>query len=182
MANKELYDQYHEEIYFFLLKRVNNESIAKDILQNTFLKAYENFHQLKQKSKTRAWLFRIARNEMINYYNRESDYVLRLPNSGKMVSENKSDFCCSEEFCCFDNFINELPEIYKEVIELVYKTGKKQWEAAEILKVSLPTVKARIKRAKSILTKRFKECCHYEVDEKGKLHGEPDCIRCNALP
>jgi RNA polymerase sigma-70 factor (ECF subfamily) len=181
MKNQEIYHNYNSEIYFFLLKKVKEEHIAKDILQSTFLKAYENFHQIKDKNKIKAWLFRIARNEIMNYYNQESAYVSYFQNNVKQNIENNAHFCCSEKFCCFDNFINELPEIYKEVIKLIYTKGKKQKETAVILNINLPTVKARIRRAKSILKKRFTECCHYEVDKNGRLLGEPNCVKCNTV-
>ena len=74
--------------------------------------------------------------------------------------------------------INELPEIYKEVIELVYIDGKKQKDAAKHLGISLENVKARIRRAKDMLKKKFKECCKYESNKKGKLIGAPNCSKC----
>lgn len=85
----------------------------------------------------------------------------------------------NEAYCCFDNFINELPLIYKEPIELVYIKGKKQQQVAEILDISLANVKARIRRAKGILKKNFSECCKYEFDKNGSLIGEADCSKCN---
>src|SRR5690606_2267222 len=150
-----------------------NENAANDIFQNTFLKIHKNLHQLKEKEKIKAWVFQIARNEIANYFKRESIYGAGLHNSEATVSEKH------QNICCFDKFVTALPIIYREPIELVYIKGKKQKEAAEILSISLANIKARIRRAKDILKKDFSECCNYEFDKKGNLVGEPDCANCN---
>jgi RNA polymerase sigma-70 factor (ECF subfamily) len=85
-----------------------------------------------------------------------------------------------EHICCFDKFINDLPEIYKQVIELIYIKGQKQKDVAKELEISLENVKARIKRAKDILKKKFNECCKYEFDKNGKLIGESNCSICRT--
>ena len=68
--------------------------------------------------------------------------------------------------------------MYREVIELVYIKGHKQKDVAVALDISLENTKARIRRAKDMLKHKFKECCKYELDEKGKLTGEPNCSTC----
>lgn len=181
MGKEEIYNAFSQEIFFYLLKKVKEKNIAKDILQNTFLKAYENLHQIKQEGKTKAWLFQISRNEVANYYKRASGYVTYFEDTDQLKNENNSDTGCTEPFCCFDHFIDELPGIYKDVVELVFKNGKKQAEAADILNINLPTVKARIRRAKFILKEQFCECCQYSMDENGQLMGEPNCTRCHAI-
>ncbi|MEO0331433.1 MAG: RNA polymerase subunit sigma-70, partial [Bacteroidota bacterium] len=56
--------------------------------------------------------------------------------------------------------------------------GHKQKDVAKELEISLENTKARIRRAKGILKEKFKECCKYELDKKGKLIGEPNCSIC----
>ena len=68
--------------------------------------------------------------------------------------------------------------MYREVIELVYIKGHKQKDAAKELDISLINTKARIRRAKELLKKKFQDCCKYELDKTGKLTGEPDCSIC----
>jgi RNA polymerase sigma-70 factor (ECF subfamily) len=80
--------------------------------------------------------------------------------------------------CCFNKFINELPDKYKQVIELVYFKGEKQKVAAAALEFSLENVKARIKRAKDMLRKSLADCCKYQFDKRGNLTGEPNCGVC----
>ena len=174
-----IYKAYHKEIYFFLLKKMNDRNEAKNILQNTFLKAFENYSQVRDEKKTKSWLFQIARNEMIDYYKRESNYTSQYEKKENLIDFEQTNV--SEQFCCFNSFIDGLPDIYKKPIQLIYKKGKNQSETAEILKLKLTTVKARVRRAKSILIKNFNECCHYDIDIKGKLIGEQNCTKCNKI-
>lgn len=174
METLQIWDSFNEELYFFILKRVKDKDVANDIFQDTFLKIHNNLSNLKSKEKARAWVFQIARNEIFNYFNKESVYVDNLDASIEIPSQKY------EHICCFDNFIDELPEIYRQVIELMYIEGKKQKDVATQLEISLENVKARIKRAKDILKKQFNECCKYEIDKNGKLIGESNCSKCNT--
>lgn len=171
MSTQEIWQEYNQEIYFFILKKVQNKAAANDILQNTFLKIHGHLLQLQDQDKLKAWIFQITRNEITNHFNLESRYVEEVNPGEGLPGEY-------ENICCFDNFINELPEIYKEPIELVYLQGKKQKETSELLEISLANVKARIRRGKAILQKKFNECCNYQFDKNGKLTGQPNCPRC----
>ncbi|MEM6344622.1 MAG: sigma-70 family RNA polymerase sigma factor [Bacteroidota bacterium] len=172
METHDIWKAYNEELYFFLLKRVKDHNVAKDVFQNTFLKIHKNIAALKQKEKVKAWIFQIARNEVNNFYKSESAH-LEKPEADQAIFEEEYQF-----ICCFDKLINELPEIYREVIELIYIKGKKQKEVAEELGISLENTKARVLRAKNILKSRFEECCKYERNKKGKLIGESNCSVC----
>lgn len=174
METKNIFNNYGEELYFFILKKVKDKNFANDIFQNTFLKIHKNLAKLKKEEKIKAWTFQIARNEIVNHFNKESVYVEQL-NMNKEIPLPKY-----QHICCFDKFINDLPKIYREVIELVYIKGHKQKDVAEILDISLENVKVRIRRAKDILKKNFSECCKYEFDKNGKLTGESNCSICNT--
>jgi len=172
MDTLELWKAHSEEVYFFILKRVKETTIANDILQNTFYKAHKNINKLENLDKIRPWIFQISRNEIADYFKREAKYAEKLNDKDEKASGSYQDICC------FDRFIEDLPVHYKSVIEMIYIDGKTQVETARLLKISLTNVKARIRRSKSILKQRFKECCKYEIDRNGMLTGEADCAKC----
>ena len=174
METQKVWSNFNDEVYFFILKKVKNKDVTNDIFQNTFLKIHKNLSKLKKEEKVRAWIFQIARNEIINHFNKESFYVGNLETSKEIPLQKY------EHICCFDKFINDLPEIYRQVIELIYINGKKQKDVANELEISLENVKARINRAKDILKKKFNECCKYEFDKNGKLIGESNCSVCRT--
>lgn len=175
MKTQSIWNDYKDELYFFILKKVKNKTAANDIFQNTFLKIHKNLPTLKDEDKIKAWIFQIARNEIINWINKEAVYT---DESTVLQEVDKHNY---QDICCFDKFINNLPTIYEEVIELVYIKGYKQKEASQILGISLANVKARIRRAKAILKQNFNECCKYDLDKNGLLMGEPNCPICKTL-
>jgi RNA polymerase sigma-70 factor (ECF subfamily) len=175
MGTEKIWNAFNEELYFFILKRVKNETSTGDIFQNTFLKIHKNLQQVKDERKIKAWVFQIARNEIADYFKKESKYIAPIEEVEEVFT-NKN-----EAYCCFDKFLNDLPAIYKETVELVYTKGKKQNEAAQILDISLANVKARIRRSKDILKEKFSQCCKYEFDKNGDLVGEADCSTCTSV-
>ncbi|MDZ7614549.1 MAG: sigma-70 family RNA polymerase sigma factor [Flavobacteriaceae bacterium] len=174
METQKIWNTFNDELYFFILKKVKNKDVTNDIFQNTFLKIHENLSRLNNEEKARAWIFQIARNEIFNHFKKESLYVEYLYTNKEIPLQKY------EHICCFDKFINDLPQIYKQVIEQIYIKGKKQKDVAKELEISLENVKARIKRAKDILKKKFNECCKYEFDKNGMLTGESNCSICRT--
>ncbi|WP_205764358.1 sigma-70 family RNA polymerase sigma factor [Arenibacter sp. 6A1] len=168
-----IWNTYNSQLYFFILKKVKNKDSVDEILQNSFLKIHQNIEQLKNPEKVKAWTYQIVRNEIANHFRDSSNTRTGLNHDLLKDAEYY------QKFCCFDKFIANLPLEYKEVIDMVFIKGKKQIEVAEFLKISLPNVKARIRRAKSILKKNFNECCKFEINKEGKLVGEENCAQCN---
>lgn len=175
METQKIWNTFNDELYFFILKKVKDKDATNDIFQNTFLKIHKNLSKLKSEDKVKAWVFQIARNEINNHYNSESIYVEKSQVEKEIPSQ------IYDHVCCFDTFINDLPKIYKQVIELIYIKGLKQLKVAEELGISLANVKIRIKRAKEILKIKFSECCKYEFNKSGKLIGEPNCSVCKTF-
>lgn len=172
METLNIWDNFSDELYFFILKKVKHKHVANDIFQNTFLKIHEKLSTLREEKRAKAWVFQIARNEVINHFNKESNYIDQLHNS------EVDDVQETSYACCFDKFINDLPEKYKSVVEMVYINGHKQKDVAKKLEISLENTKARIRRAKDMLKNRLMECCQYGLNKKGNLIGEPNCSTC----
>ena len=117
--------------------------VSNEVLQNAFLKIHLNLNTLKDIKKIRPWLLQILRNEIALFFKNKAKEK-RLDGWSPV---DDSDV----ELCCFNRFIENLPEHYREPVEWVYIKGKKQKEAAGELGISLPNVKARLYRAKEIL-------------------------------
>ena len=173
MDTLEVWHKYAQQLYFFILKTVQDKHVANDILQNSFLKVHSRLPQLKNEQKLKAWVFQIGRNEITNHFNREEKTRKALVNG---ITEH--DQQVPIELCCFDKFIDDLPSMYKQVVELTYIEGKRQEEVSEILSISSANVKARIRRSKAMLKKQFQECCQYDLDAKGNLTGTANCTSC----
>lgn len=67
-AFSELYDLYFEKIYRFVYFRVNHREVAEDLVSETFIRAWDRLREIEAISSFNSWLYRIARNLVIDYY------------------------------------------------------------------------------------------------------------------
>ena len=81
MDTQEIWKNFGDEVYFFILKRVKNKSFANDIFQEVFFKIHKNIQSLKQKERLKSWVFQIARNEIANFFNQEAKFIDLQENS-----------------------------------------------------------------------------------------------------
>lgn len=65
-----LMDTHQSRLYWHIRRLIVDHDLAQDVLQETFIKAYQNFHQFKQDSKLYTWLYRIATNEALQQLNK----------------------------------------------------------------------------------------------------------------
>jgi RNA polymerase sigma-70 factor, ECF subfamily len=170
MVNSELvWDKFSEKLKNFLCKRVNDTSIADDLLQEIFVKIHLKLHLLKDEKKLENWVFQIAYNQLNDYYksNKKTleyavDEVDLQPNT-----EDKNHF----ESCLLP-FIENLPEKYRESIVMSDMQGIKIKDIAHQLNISESGIKSRIQRGREMIKQHFVDCCHLHIDSKGKLKGE----------
>ena len=72
VAFKKLLTDYKERLYWHIRKIVINHEDADDVLQNTFIKVYENINKFKGKSNIYTWMYKISTNESLNFLGRKS--------------------------------------------------------------------------------------------------------------
>lgn len=63
-------DAYQSRLYWHIRRLIVDHDLAQDVLQDTFIKAYQNIHQFKSDSKLYTWLYRIATNESLQQLNK----------------------------------------------------------------------------------------------------------------
>ncbi|MEL7121162.1 MAG: sigma factor, partial [Bacteroidota bacterium] len=96
MNTQNVWNDFNDQLYFFILKKVKDENVTNDIFQNTFLKIHKNLSKLKEEEKIKAWVFQIARNEIVNYFKTEPTCENKL-NAGKEIPVEEY-----QSICCFD--------------------------------------------------------------------------------
>jgi len=63
-----LVDEYSDMLYGFALSRIGNEALAKDLVQETFIKAFKNEEKLAELKSVKSWLFTVLKNLIIDHY------------------------------------------------------------------------------------------------------------------
>ena len=67
-----IYDRYVKKVYLFVYLKVSSQEIAEDITSRVFTQSWNKFKEVKQLENARAYIYRIARNEVVNYYREKS--------------------------------------------------------------------------------------------------------------
>jgi RNA polymerase sigma-70 factor (ECF subfamily) len=144
-------DTYQSRLYWHIRRFVVDHDLAQDILQDTFIKAYQNFHQFKQESQLYTWLYRIATNESLQQLNKlkkmqksDEEMTNHLQN---LVADNVQP-TANEIQVLLQNAINTLPEKQKLVFNMRYYEDLPYEEISQILEMSVGTLKTNYHYAK----------------------------------
>jgi RNA polymerase sigma-70 factor (ECF subfamily) len=132
-----LYDAYVEEVYRFILHRVGNQQTAEDLTSQVFLKAWDNLGRYKMRgSPFGAWLFKIARNIVIDHYRTQKETLpleaeaLSKPDPGANVAKEVEQRLQSE---WLREVLLRLTEDQREVLTLKFVNGLKTAEVAKVM-------------------------------------------------
>ena len=167
-AYKALFEMHRQSIFHIAVKIVRNNEEAKDLVQETFIRAFGSLKTYDSTYRFSTWLYKIAANCSIDSIRKRRIDALSLdkPISTKDgdVQMEVADYTYHPERDLFDKrrrfgieeAIEDLPAKYKEVIVLRHKEDKSYEDIARILKVPVGTVKARIFRARELLKKKLK--------------------------
>ncbi len=137
---------YGEQVYWQIRKMVFSHDDANDLLQNCFLKAWNNLHNFRGDAKLSTWLYKIAVNETINFLNKErqkkditedadDSFLLQNIESDEYFDGN----ALQKEFQKADASV---PEKQRLVFNMRYYDEMKYEEMSEILGTSVGALKA----------------------------------------
>ncbi|MBQ4493112.1 MAG: RNA polymerase sigma factor [Elusimicrobiaceae bacterium] len=150
-GNKEkfslLVEKYQDTLFTFIYYSLRDEASAKDILQETFIKALKEIDKYKEEGKFKAWLWTIARNKVMDFYRKAGKIV---PLEEEALNLNQGDETSKKAFSKLElshieSIIENLPTEQKEVVLLRQYLSFK--EIAAVLDCPLGTVLARLNRA-----------------------------------
>jgi RNA polymerase sigma-70 factor, ECF subfamily len=167
-AFEQLVRRYDRNVFRIAQHITQNREDAEDVVQDAFLKAYNNLTQFQGQSKFYTWLVRIAVNEALMKLRRrrpertvsldedvktEDDSVPRevadwSPNPGQQYTQG-------ELRDILDRTIQGLPATFRTVFVLRDVEGLSTEETAEALELSVPAVKSRLLRARLQLRERL---------------------------
>lgn len=145
-------DKYSDNIYRFILKNINDEDKAKDIVQDTFEKLWIK-HKSVTFSKVKSYLFTAAYHTMI-------DNIRKNKRLTGFESENISEFSYESEYSdvqeILHQLVNKLPEMQRSVLLLRDYEGYSYQEIEEITGLNESQVKVYIYRARVFLKSYIK--------------------------
>lgn len=153
-------NQYSEQLYWQVRRMVCSHEDANDILQNAFLKAWDNLGHYRGDSKVSTWLYRIVINETLDFIRRKkvrmgvsADYEENGIANQLMADEY---FDGSEAQAMLQEAMQKLPAVQQTVFNLKYFDEKKYSEISEILGTSEGALKASYHIAVKKITEFFR--------------------------
>lgn len=172
---------HRDELYRFILKRVRDEAVAEDLVQDVLVRMYTRQGTLKEPSKLRPWLYQVTRNAIVDYY-RSRRRLETLPDD--LVSETtvEEDRTAQRELArCLIPLLDVIPDPYGEALRLAEFERVSQAEVASRLGLSLPGAKSRVQRGRKMLRDVLLKCCRVELDRRGRIvdyEAHEGCVVC----
>ena len=151
-AFKLMVDTYSQKLYWQIRRMVTFHDDANDVLQNTYIKAWNNIDNFRGDSKLSTWLFKIAYNESITFLTQQHDNISldfeqannEEENQNNLANRLKSDdyFDGDEVELLLQQAISLLPPKQKAVFNMKYYEEMKYEDMAQITGTSIGALKA----------------------------------------
>jgi RNA polymerase sigma-70 factor (ECF subfamily) len=152
-AFAELVRRHQGKVRGLLLRLTNNATLADDLAQEVFLRAYRGLVGFEGRARFSTWLYRIAYNVFLNHRTRTRE-LAALPSGFEghaAAPENELSANRMDMRRDLASAIAALPERYRAVVTLHYIEDVSYPEIAEVLDLPLGTVKTHLHRAKKML-------------------------------
>ncbi|MBR1807952.1 MAG: RNA polymerase sigma-70 factor [Paludibacteraceae bacterium] len=159
---EKLYDEYSGRIYGFAMQLSGGDTyLSEEILQITFLRLWEHFEDLRDKTKALNYMFQTARNTFINYCEHETvrfvytDYILTRQQEADNHDEQQQDAHFLEEY--LREIVAKMPPMRRKVFVMSRYRHLSNKEIAKQLGISEKTVEVHITLALRELRERLND-------------------------
>jgi RNA polymerase sigma-70 factor, ECF subfamily len=165
---EKIYDAHVEKIFRFVYLKVNSKDDAQDITSQVFLKTWDSFSKGDSLKNPKAFLYKVARNMVIDYYRKNREGSSQKVNSFRKEVSIESVIVPdkemrADEIALLNSEIEEVKEAlfkinedYQNVIILYYLNELTSFEIAELLEKPESSVRVLIHRGVTALRKELK--------------------------
>ena len=168
-STQQIWEDFRAPLRSFIRRRVDDEHVADDLLQETFLKIHNGIGSLNDDQCLTAWLYRIARNIITDHFRKRPLEALGATTIAERPAVTDDDGRGQELAACLGRMVGQLPEKYREAIELAELEGSTQSQVAARLGLSLSGAKSRVQRGREQLKKMLLSCCDVELDNRRRV-------------
>jgi len=158
IGSEALYDMYSASLYGIILKIVQDQQLAEDLLQDSFVKIWNSIeHYDERKGRLFTWMVNLVHNLSIDKL-RSKDFRNTMKNQdidNSVLDDNKNTSRLNVDTLGLNEMVNNLNPEAKAVLNLIYFKGYTHVEASEELNIPLGTVKTRVRLAIISLRKLF---------------------------
>jgi RNA polymerase sigma-70 factor (ECF subfamily) len=174
-AYEALLARFQQPVYNLAFRLASNPGDASDVVQEVFLKVFRNVGHFRRQSSLKTWIYRITVNEAHNqrrWFFRHRSREVGLDDetdegcSRTVADTGRSPFDCAfdrEKYLLIENALGRINPLFRDVVVLRDIEDLSYEEIAEVLQISLGTVKSRIMRGREALREEL----------TGRLEAEP---------
>lgn len=150
--------QYSEQLYWQIRRIVLTHEDANDVMQNTFMKAWNHIDSFQGESKIITWLSRIAINESLDHLRRNNHTTVSTEDDLSLVNALQADpyFDGSEVEAMLQQAVATLPDVQRTVFQLRYFDEMKYSEMSQVFNTSEGSLKASYHIAVKKIAEFFK--------------------------
>ncbi|MGD8778071.1 MAG: RNA polymerase sigma-70 factor [Ignavibacteria bacterium] len=158
-ALKILFRKYYDNLCRFAYTIIRDRNSAEEIVSDVFMKIWEKRNDIKIKTSFKSYLYRSVKNQSLNYLKRVSFKTTGLDTQEALKlksNENPEDFLFYEELKDVMNLlVDKLPEKRRIIFEMSRFDGLSFDEIAEILSISVYTVRNQLVKAVKFLSEQY---------------------------
>lgn len=154
-AYGELMARYEQKLLRYVIYLIHDHAVAADVVQDTFIKSYQNLNGFNAKYKFSSWIYRIAHNEAMNAIKKDRHIAHDIDAETAKEASYESTIMRDIDNAILKNdmqlCLDKLDAKYREVLMLQYYENMKYSDIADILHIPVATVGVRATRAKAKL-------------------------------
>jgi RNA polymerase sigma-70 factor (ECF subfamily) len=159
---------HESELRGYLVHRLGNSHLAEDVLQEVFIKAMRQGAGFCSLDNSRAWLFQVARNALVDYQRLHRE-TIEVPDDIPEPDEQIEPIVALGE--CVGRVLTELSPDDRDIIEQCDLNGMKQQAYADAHNLTLAAVKSRLLRARQKMRDTLSTNCQVHFDADGRVDG-----------
>jgi RNA polymerase sigma-70 factor (ECF subfamily) len=165
-----IWNNNKEKIISYIRKDIERKDIVDDILQEIFIKFWENHNDIRDKAKIQQWLLSVSRFTIADYFRekKRDNIALDLIIGQYCLMEN-SDSSTNDESKKLLPIIHSLPKKYENILILSDIHGFSHKDIANQFNLSISCVKKRVERGRKLLAQKMHECCVFTHDKYGNI-------------
>jgi RNA polymerase sigma-70 factor (ECF subfamily) len=164
-----VWQQYEKELTAFVKARLFDKSLASDIMQEVAIKIYKNKDQLCSIENIRAWLYKVTRNTLIDFYKKNKKTICEKLYEIDLTIANDKNETDDLNSCLIKMMSSSLGESDNKILNLSIIEQYSLKEISSKLGLTIDGTKTKLKRAKKKLSSKFFTCCNLDRDTQGNI-------------
>jgi RNA polymerase sigma-70 factor (ECF subfamily) len=166
-----IWSHLSSDLQRFIRRRVPDDHVADDLLQETFMRVHRNIGTLQKAERLAAWVYQIARNVVNDHHRKTLNSPAALADADKVSADDHESHPSCRNITWLDEMIQSLPEGYRQAVQMAEVEEQSQQDVADRLGLSLSGAKSRIQRGRAMLKDVLQRCCTFELDVRGRVMG-----------